>query len=73
MLNAPTIFELVWKIVRPVLSDRVVARIVIATDDREDELRTLLGFGKDDPLPWLVPQAGDSATLEDMTSAVLST
>jgi|EP01047_Picozoa_sp_COSAG01_P058212 hypothetical protein len=46
ILNAPRIFALIWKIIRPVLAERVVARIVIATDSREEELRALLRYGK---------------------------
>ena len=53
ILNAPKIFALIWKIIKPVLADRVVARIVIATDSREEELRKLLRYGESSirPIP----------------------
>ena len=38
-------------------SRTVVAKIVIASDDREEELRALLGMTEEEPLPWLMPQA----------------
>eukprot|EP01048_Picozoa_sp_COSAG05_P007029 COSAG05_NODE_481_length_9383_cov_6.957777_3_plen_372_part_00 len=57
VLNAPKIFELIWKVIRPVLSDRVVAKIIIASDSREDELRELLSMPAPEPLPWLMPFA----------------
>jgi hypothetical protein len=57
ILNAPKVFEIIWRVVKPVLADRVVERIVIATDGREAELRELLGMAESEPLPWLLPQA----------------
>ena len=71
VLNAPRIFALIWKIIRPVLSDRVAARIVIATDDREEELRELLQFGEGAPLPWLPPIAAESVTFREVVHAIM--
>ena len=70
VLNAPRIFVLIWKIIRPVLSDRVAARIVIATDDRDEELRELLQYG-DEALPWLPPIAAETVTFREVVQAIM--
>ena len=71
VLNAPRIFALVWKMIRPVLTDRVASRIVIATDDRSEELRELLCYSDTEPLPWLTPQAEEPLTTAQMLGPIL--
>lgn len=70
VLNAPKLFAMVWKMIRPVLTDRVASRIIIATDDRSEELRELLCYSDTEPLPWLAPQAGEPLTTAQMMEGV---
>ena len=71
VLNAPTIFALVWKMIRPALTDRVASRVVIATDGRSEELRELLCYSDTEPLPWLPPQAEEPLTSAQMLEPIL--
>ncbi len=70
VLNAPKLFAIIWKMIRPVLTDRVASRIVIATDNRSEELRKLLWYSDTEPLPWLAPQAGEPLTTAQIMEGI---